>query len=65
MNGDPCYGCENRKIGCHSKCDRYICWKKSMKDLKELYLQMKKKDAIVDTYVKESNMRNIKKKHIK
>lgn len=22
-----CYGCEERKAGCHSKCDRYKEWK--------------------------------------
>ena len=22
-----CKGCENRKVGCHSTCERYLKWK--------------------------------------
>lgn len=24
----PCYGCEDRVIGCHATCNRYIDWRK-------------------------------------
>ena len=23
---NPCYKCENRRIGCHSTCEQYISW---------------------------------------
>ena len=22
-----CYGCPDRKIGCHAKCESYLAWK--------------------------------------
>lgn len=22
----PCYGCEDRQVGCHGKCERYSAW---------------------------------------
>ena len=65
MNGDPCYGCELREVGCHSKCDKYIAWKKAMDDLKEIYKEVTKKEAMVHSYFKDSNERNAKKKHLK
>lgn len=24
---NPCKGCTERKVGCHSQCDKYITWK--------------------------------------
>ena len=64
MNGDPCYGCEDRVIGCHSKCKRYNDWKEKMKQLKDTCDEVRKEESIIRSYVKESNIRNIKKKHI-
>lgn len=26
----PCYGCEERDAGCHSKCEKYADWKKEI-----------------------------------
>lgn len=31
----PCKGCEDRVIGCHSVCDRYITWKAQRDELKK------------------------------
>lgn len=25
----PCRNCENREVGCHATCDRYIEWKQA------------------------------------
>lgn len=30
----PCYKCENRKLGCHSDCDKYKEWAKFLHDAK-------------------------------
>lgn len=27
MKDNGCYGCTERKVGCHSKCERYLKWK--------------------------------------
>lgn len=31
----PCKGCEDRKMGCHSKCEKYIEWKKATEERKK------------------------------
>ena len=31
----PCKGCEDRVIGCHSVCERYITWKAERDELKK------------------------------
>ena len=28
----PCKDCEDRVVNCHSTCDKYISWKKLMKE---------------------------------
>lgn len=30
----PCYKCENRKLGCHSDCDKYKEWARFQHDAK-------------------------------
>lgn len=32
----PCYKCEDRIVGCHSVCERYISYKKEMTKQNEL-----------------------------
>lgn len=31
----PCKGCEDRVIGCHSVCERYITWKAERDEIKK------------------------------
>lgn len=31
----PCKGCEDRVIGCHSVCERYITWKAERYEIKK------------------------------
>lgn len=31
----PCKGCEDRVIGCHSVCEKYITWKAERDELKK------------------------------
>lgn len=28
MADNCCYGCEDRKVGCHATCEKYIDWQK-------------------------------------
>ena len=30
----PCKGCEDRAVGCHSVCDKYITWKAERDEIK-------------------------------
>lgn len=33
----PCYGCEGRAVGCHSKCEKFTIWnQKHLKNKKEM-----------------------------
>lgn len=32
MENNGCLGCTNRKVGCHSTCDKYLSWKKGVDD---------------------------------
>lgn len=33
----PCYGCERRSAGCHSKCEKFTIWnQKHLKNKKEM-----------------------------
>lgn len=31
----PCKGCDEREIGCHSVCERYITWKAQRDEIKK------------------------------
>ena len=35
MNGCPCYECNERKTGCHAKCEKYKAWRNVMDKRKE------------------------------
>lgn len=37
----PCYGCEDRKGGCHAGCERYAEWKKT--DLHKANMRLEEK----------------------
>ena len=34
MNKVPCKDCKDREIGCHSKCKKYLTFKKDLKKAK-------------------------------
>ena len=35
----PCKGCKDRYVGCHSKCDGYICYQKENEEKREARAQ--------------------------
>lgn len=35
INGCPCYGCCEREISCHAKCERYKSWRQDMDKRRE------------------------------
>ena len=47
----PCKGCEDRVVGCHSRCDKYKEWKaqdlEKIKQANDLHLA----EQVVDDYV--------------
>lgn len=54
----PCYGCQERAVGCHGKCDQYKAWdgKRQAEKLERhrraslLHGADKRKKAAVDNY---------------
>ena len=42
----PCKGCENRYIGCHSKCDDY----KAFKDTRHQINENRKKESRITSF---------------
>lgn len=42
MSKAPCKDCKKRELGCHSKCEKYLAFKKEMakeKEDKRIYLE--------------------------
>lgn len=39
---NPCYECEDRAVGCHATCEKYINWRKEYDKLKKVYKKQKK-----------------------
>jgi hypothetical protein len=42
-----CKGCENRKVGCHAKCEVYKCERRLLDEVSA----QRKREKIVDSYV--------------
>lgn len=61
MNNPPCRGCQQRHLGCHSNCKKYLEWR----DLRDDILKEKKKNLTVsDAYldIRYSYLNKIRKK---
>ena len=54
---NDCYGCEKRQVGCHSKCESYIQFKKELQEIK----RRKREEDIIYGYQKEKRERYLKK----
>lgn len=44
MYPSPCKSCEDRYFGCHSKCDKYLEFRKKCMDLNQKIRKMKAAD---------------------
>lgn len=47
----PCYGCEDRQVGCHGSCKLYFAFKKRLDEINEK-IYKDKEVAIFDGYRK-------------
>ena len=43
LKNNPCYKCTERKVGCHTKCDKY-------KEFKEKLSELRDKERVFRTY---------------
>lgn len=61
----PCYGCEDRKQGCHGSCERYKKWSAELSEQKQLKI---KKDCehyndVLNSYMKDAKTKRIRRDH--
>lgn len=49
-----CYKCENRKIGCHSICDKYLAERKKNDEILEKHLAERRKLDDIYNYKRRS-----------
>lgn len=52
---NPCYLCAERKVGCHSTCDRYIKFVEENKKRKEDINKSKIADSVIKAYNKNKH----------
>ena len=46
----PCYKCEDRIVGCHSTCERYIAYRKETDEQNKLIQKNRNLDSLRITY---------------
>lgn len=62
MTKGPCYECEDRVIGCHSNCKKYIQWAEERREVNAKIIREKNIDALITGHVVGTIRRN--KKHV-
>ena len=60
----PCMGCDKRYVGCHSKCEDYIAFKKLSDDMNAETRKRKDLDGVYSSYRKDSAKRFYKKRKV-
>lgn len=55
----PCKKCENRSLGCHSMCDKYLKFKKQRNELND----KKVAQGLIDSYFFEKFNKRMKNRH--
>lgn len=62
MTKGPCYECEDRSVGCHSKCEKYKQWAEERREVNAKITKERNIDALVIGHVVGTIRRN--KKHV-
>ena len=58
-----CKGCQDREVGCHAKCERYIRQRKESEEEKIHIMTQKYKENAIRQYHKEAMKRVKRNKH--
>ena len=53
----PCRGCEDRILGCHSTCQKYIDWKKKVQEYNDKMYADKKNSYMPEAFMLRRNKR--------
>lgn len=54
MNVTPCYKCDSRHVGCHSKCGKYIEWSAKNEKMREKIHKEKEADAMYLEHIRKT-----------
>lgn len=52
-----CYGCENRRLHCHSECEEYKKYRKELEERQEVILKAKNEEKRMNDYTVNRAMR--------
>jgi len=55
-NNCPCKGCDNRHIACHGNCNKYVNWKEEYKNRKNIIIEIKNKERMINSYFVKSSI---------
>ena len=53
MPGAPCVRCDERRVGCHAECERYLTWSAEQRAAKE----QDYKDRLPERYIHDLQVR--------
>lgn len=59
----PCYKCEDREVGCHSKCERYIDFSTKHQEENEAIRRAKEEDWRIRDYESRAKRRIAKRRN--
>lgn len=63
MTTSPCYGCEDRFVGCHAECSRYIEFQDVHKNEQETIRKNREKDSARQAYMTNKQFQNALRSH--
>lgn len=63
MIDSPCYGCENRGVGCHGRCERFRVWKSERDGRSRLVKRAQEKEYDIRDYSRDRAERVRLRKH--
>lgn len=62
MKENPCYGCEDRQVGCHGVCERYSAWKTEHDAEKDERYRRERPEIMTTTYKVDTAIKNNKRR---
>lgn len=62
MKENPCYGCEDRQVGCHGVCERYAAWKAEHEAEKDERYRRERPEIMTTTYKVDTAIKNNKRR---
>lgn len=54
----PCYGCEDRHVGCHAECEKYQAWAERQERLREE--DQERRNGEIASWSKHRHQRKLK-----